>query len=178
MAARRDRRLPDGSVLPGWAVVAEVDRGAGVVAWDGRVYRVAQEVSALPQGLLRLLDRSGRCVRVRPELLLPMADLGARFVLRVPWAHEVAHLDPARIRCEREVLRRPAFLVDGRAALSRAGLAAGVEVIDDPAEAVAVLSRLTAAGVYLPTLPPSTLAETPLATPAAPYGYRVGVWPA
>jgi hypothetical protein len=166
-----------GVAVPRWRFALPGDFDEGFGGWDGRRYRLARDIAELPTPLLRALERDGRVVARPVDWFLPLPDLRAEFLVRVPLPGEVAHLIDAGPPPRLDVLQRPAFCVDTRRPVPLHGRdVAHLEVVHEPPDALAILTRLTARGVYIPNMPPAPVADIPLSPPDQPTRYLAGCW--
>ncbi len=161
--------------VPRWrfATMGAYDEGVG--CWDGRRYRVVDQPSSLPDALRRSLDREGQVVRRSKDWFVPLPDLRPEFLVRVPYASEVADIVDAGPPPPQPGLQRPSFLLDTRRPLNLRAHS-DLEVVDDPALAIAVISRQTTRGAYIPAMPPAPVNDVALSPQGQPPRYLAGCW--
>jgi hypothetical protein len=161
--------------IPRWrfAIMGEYDQGVG--CWDGRRYRLFEQLDELPETLRRALEADGQVVVRSKEWFAPLPDLQAGFLVRVPYASEVAHLVDAGPPPRWDALRRASFLVDTRRPVPLRGRAA-VSVVDEPELAAAVLARCTPRGAFVPEMPAAPVEHLALSPEGQPPRYLAGCW--
>ena len=165
----------EGHRVPRWRFVLAGEEG-GVGGWDGRRFHVAQSFDLLPDSLRRSLDREGRIVVQDRTRFVPMTDLRAEFLVRVPFADELGSLSYAGPLPKGYEHMRPVLLVDSRSPIVLRGIP-DLFVVEEPEEALAFLARRTGRGAYVPGMPPAPIADLKLSTPGQGADYLVGCWP-
>lgn len=165
----------DSEPVPRWRFAIMGEYGEGVGCWDGRRYRVVDELDNLPDALRHSLDRNGRVVARSKEWFAPLPDLRVEFLVRVPFASEVNDVvDPGPPPTWDE-LRRPSFLVDTRRPVSLRGRAE-LAVVEEPEYALGVITRCTTRGAFVPEMPPAPVEDIALSPDGQPARYLAGCW--
>ena len=138
-------------------VVSSSDEGGDIGWFDGRRVGLAPSLHDLPGRLLEDLRRSGRAVVDRADLITTLADHRPMFLLRVPTTRERARLGTGSDQPSPEAASRPGVLLPSESCVALQddqGQPLPLPVIDEPAEAMAVLSRRAGSDAYVPGLEP------------------------
>jgi hypothetical protein len=129
--------------------------------YDGTRLSLGSRLCDLPRTALGAMDRRGTAFTRRPIALRPLADLRVAWMLRCPTASSLR--DMKRAPGPPYCALRPALLFKTLEPLPLVGTDGGLveaPVIDDPAQAVAILAR-SGADVYVPGATPVDLRDLP-----------------
>ncbi len=136
--------------------------------WDGQRFGFCRDLDALPAQLAHALEKHGEPKPARWDQLRPAQDLMPRFLLRIPSRSEARALRRQRgtVPCGAAAPALLEPLGSTVPLLSSSGELLGIPVVDDPADAMAILRRT-----------PGGRAYNPHADPIHPDDVDLGRWP-